>query len=72
MEVTGQFQAPAALPGERALLYQLNRKLNASQNRSGRFVEEKNILPLPRFEPQMLGRLARSLAAIPTGSIPAS
>ena len=30
------------------------------QNRSGRFGEEKNLLPLPRIEPRFFGRPARN------------
>jgi hypothetical protein len=30
---------------------QLNRRLGGPQGRSGRFGEEKHLLPLPKFEP---------------------
>jgi hypothetical protein len=36
-------------------LYPLNRRLGALQSYSGRFGEEKNILPLPEIEPRFLG-----------------
>jgi hypothetical protein len=36
----------------RKLLYPLNARLGGPQSWSGCFVEEKNVLPLPRFEPR--------------------
>jgi hypothetical protein len=47
MEVNGQHHAPAALP-----LYTLNRRLGWPQNRYERLRPQKNVLPLPGFEPQ--------------------
>jgi hypothetical protein len=42
--------------------YPLYRRLGGPQSRSGRYGEEKNLLPLPRIETRLLGRLG----AIPT------
>jgi hypothetical protein len=36
------------------------------QTRSGRYGEEKNLFPLPGIEPQLVGRPAHSLVAVPT------
>ena len=39
-------------PGEKTQ-YPFNRRLGGPQNRSGRFAEENNILPLSRIEPRI-------------------
>jgi hypothetical protein len=47
--MSGQFQAPAALPG-----YPLDRRLGRSQSRSGRFGKEENLaLPAPLWSKKM-------------------
>jgi hypothetical protein len=38
---------------EKSRQYQLNKTLGGTQSRSGRFGEDKNINPLPGFEPQI-------------------
>jgi hypothetical protein len=54
MEVSGQFYAMDALhPGEEPK-YPLNRKLGGSQNQSGWFVEENNLLPLSVIKPKII------------------
>lgn len=53
-EVNGQLPAPAALPWEKSTCYLRNRRFGGSQNRSGRFREEKTILPLPGSTPRFL------------------
>jgi hypothetical protein len=49
MEVSGQLQAPAALPLGKNPWYPLDRRLDGPQSRSGRGGEEKKI-PSPRWE----------------------
>jgi len=41
--------------------YPLNRRVSVSQNQSGRFRQNKNLLTLPGIEPQFLGRPAQLL-----------
>ena len=50
MEVRGKFHDPATLPPRMSHRYPLNGRLSVPQSRSGRFVEEKNLLSLPVFE----------------------
>jgi hypothetical protein len=52
MEVSGQPQAPTALPTGIGPRYPLDTRLDGSQSRSGHCGEEKNFLPLPRNEPR--------------------
>jgi hypothetical protein len=66
MEVCGQLHAHAALPPGKDPRYPLYRRLGGPQSRSGRYEKEKNRLPLPEIELRLLGRLIRSLVAIPT------
>jgi hypothetical protein len=49
--VSGQLEAPAALPPGKELHCPLNRRLGGPQSRSGRFGEAKNLLPLSGIEP---------------------
>jgi hypothetical protein len=58
MEVKGQLFAPAALPPRKEPLVPIPG--------SGRYREEKNLLPLQGIELRLPGRPARSLVAIPT------
>jgi hypothetical protein len=51
MKVSGQVNAPAALPPEKEPLLLLDRRLGGSQSRSRRCREVKNILPLPGIDP---------------------
>jgi hypothetical protein len=51
VEVSGQFDAPAALPQRRSPSYTLDRRLGGLQSRSGRGGEGKNSQPPPRIEP---------------------
>ena len=44
--------------------YLLNRRLSGPQSQSGCFREQYNLLPLPEFEPWLLGHPAHSLATI--------
>jgi hypothetical protein len=64
--MSGQLHAPAALPPGNCPPCQLYRRLGGSQSRSGRYGEERNLLPLPGIEPQFLNRSAHSLIAILT------
>jgi hypothetical protein len=50
-------------PLENSPQYPLYRRLDGPQTWSGRYREEKSILPLTRIEHRLLGRLARSLVA---------
>lgn len=47
MKLTVQLQAPAALPPGIGPKYQLDMRLSVTQNRSGRYVEEKIFFSLP-------------------------
>jgi len=51
MEVSGQLQAPAALPQGKSPWYPLNRRLGGTQSRSGHGGEEKNSQPPQEIEP---------------------
>jgi hypothetical protein len=62
MEMNDHLHVPATLPPE-----ETTRRLYVSQSRSGRFGEEKYILPLLEIEPRYLSCPACSLAAVPTG-----
>jgi hypothetical protein len=44
----------------------LNRNLDAPQDLSGNFRDQKNILPLPGSEARFLGRFAPRLVTVPT------
>jgi hypothetical protein len=46
--------------------YPLYRRLGGPQSWSGRYVEEKNLLPLAGIQPRLLGCPVRSLVPIPT------
>jgi hypothetical protein len=52
MEVSGQLQAPAALPRGKSPRYRLDRRLGGPQSRSGSCGLEKNLLPLLGIEPR--------------------
>jgi len=58
MDVIGQFHAPAAPPphppGGKEPRHPLSKMLSGAhaQRLYGRFVEEQNLLPLPRLEPR--------------------
>ena len=59
MEVSGQRHAPATLcpsphPLGKEPRYPLNRSLDGTQSGSGRFGEQKNLLPLPAIEPRIV------------------
>jgi hypothetical protein len=56
MEVSGQLQAPAALPQGKSPWYPLDRRLGGPQSRSGRGGEEKNSQPPPGIEPPSSSR----------------
>jgi hypothetical protein len=61
MEVSGQFQAPVALPPGKNLWYPLGRRLGGPQIRSGRGDEDKNSSPCRESNH---GHSARSLVII--------
>jgi hypothetical protein len=50
MEMSGQLQAPAALPHEKGPWYPLDSRVGGHQSRSGRGGEEKNSQPQPGIE----------------------
>jgi hypothetical protein len=60
MGLTDQLHAPAALFQGKQPQYPMYRMLSGPQNRSGRYAEQKNILPLSGTEPRLIGRPARS------------
>jgi hypothetical protein len=49
MEVTGQFHTPAALPLQKLPWYQLDRRLDGLQSRSGCCGEGKNLASAGKF-----------------------
>jgi hypothetical protein len=51
MKVSGQIEAPAALPQGKNPQNPLDRRLSGPQSRSGRGGEEKNSQPPPAIEP---------------------
>jgi len=51
MEVSGQLNAPAALPQANSPWYPLDRRLGGPQSHSGRGGEKKNSQPPPGIEP---------------------
>ena len=61
MEVSVQVQDLTTLPPGTELRYPLNRRLCELQRRSGRFGGEKNLFPLPRYEPRIVHAAAQSL-----------
>jgi hypothetical protein len=65
MEVSGQRQAPTALPPGKGPFYQFYRRLGGPHSRSVRYGTEKNLLRLLGIEPRFLGRPTRNLVAIP-------
>jgi hypothetical protein len=58
MEVNGQLHTLASLPQGMSPLYQFYKGLGGPQSRSGRYGEQKNLLPLPGTEPRLLYRLS--------------
>jgi hypothetical protein len=50
MDESGQRQAPAVLTSEESSQYLLNRKIGGSQNRSGQYGGDNNLLSLPGIE----------------------
>jgi len=50
MEVSGQLHTSTTLPPEKEPWYPLNSRMGVPQSLSGRFEEEKNLLPLPGIE----------------------
>jgi hypothetical protein len=60
MEVSGELHALAALfPVNIVVSIEMGGgMLNGSQSRSGRYVEEKNSLPISEFEPRTVRRMA--------------
>jgi hypothetical protein len=46
--------------------FPLDRRMGEALSRSGRWVEERNLLLLTEIEPRFLGRLVRSLVPVPT------
>jgi hypothetical protein len=52
-------------------LYVLKRRLDAPQSQSGYFGEEKNLFPLPGFEPQINQFIAQSLSHCTEYAVPA-
>jgi len=61
MGVSHLLHVLATLPCRKEPCYPLNSKPGEPHNQSGRFGEEKNLLPLLRFEPQIIQLLALSL-----------
>jgi hypothetical protein len=61
MEVSGHLHAPTALHLAKAPPYPLNRRLDGPQRWSGRFGNEKNVLPPPAIELRFVSCPARSL-----------
>lgn len=61
MEVSVQPCALASLPLGKSTWYPLNRRLGGCENQSGCSGVEKNLLPLPGFEPQIIQPVAQSL-----------
>jgi hypothetical protein len=51
MEVSGQFQAPAAYPQGKTPWYPLDRRLGGPHSRSRRGDDEENSEPPPGIEP---------------------
>jgi hypothetical protein len=60
MEVSGQLHAPAALPPIKNL-GGTHWSVGGPQRRSGRFGEEKIIIPPPGFKPRIVQPLSESL-----------
>ena len=58
IEVNGQIQSPATLPTKKNLGAHLMGSW-AGQSRSGRFGEEKHLLPVTRIEPWTVQPVAR-------------
>jgi hypothetical protein len=58
MEVSGQLHATAASSPEKKNRYPLDRIMDGTQIRSGRSGEEKNILPLQKFETMIFQDIA--------------
>jgi hypothetical protein len=61
MEVSGQLHVPAALPPGKNPQYPFNERVGGPHSRFRRFGEQKNLLPLMRFEPPIIHPVARSL-----------
>jgi hypothetical protein len=59
MEVSGQLQAPAALPPGKGPWYLLDKRLGGPQSRSGRGDEEKNSQSLPGLKPLITQTVAQ-------------
>jgi hypothetical protein len=59
MEVSGQINAPAALPSRKDPWYQLDRELSGLHGRSGCGGEEKNSQPLSEIEPPIIRPVAQ-------------
>jgi hypothetical protein len=51
-------------PQENSLRHPLHRKLKGTESRSGRYGEQKNLLPLSEMEPRLLDRAVSSLVTI--------
>jgi hypothetical protein len=63
MEQSSSVHASVALPLGRQLE---EPRLGRPQSRSGRYGEDRNLLPLPGIEPEVFGRPARSIVTILT------
>ena len=61
MEVSGQIHGPVALQRP---WYPLNMRLGLQQSRSGQFVQQIILLPVPEIEQHYLGHSARILVKI--------
>jgi hypothetical protein len=61
MEVSGQLDAPAALPPDKELWYPLNRWLTQPHSRFGCFEQERNLLSLTVFEPRIVQHVPQPL-----------
>jgi hypothetical protein len=67
VELSGQFNAPDALPQGKEHIESAAGG-GGYQNRSGRrFGEEINVLPLPEIEGRSIGLPASSVVTVPTG-----
>jgi hypothetical protein len=54
LDVSGQLRPPAALPLREESLYLSDKRLGGPQSRSIHCSEQKNLLPLPGIEPQIM------------------
>jgi hypothetical protein len=61
MQVSGELNAPAALPLGRIVWHPLNTRLGGSQSPYEQFAQKENLLPLSGIEPRFLYRPTHAL-----------